>query len=72
MVVVHFAHLISKWVGYDRAMRFVAYTGTLVTAWLVWLGVQGNTFMLLIALFLFMSNLSVLDTHGGPRWRRED
>lgn len=66
------AHLISKWVGYDRAMRFVAYTGTLVTAWLVWQGVQGNTFMLLIALFLFMSNLSVLDAHGGPRWRRGD
>ncbi len=65
------AHIISKWVGYDRAMRFIAYTGTLVTAWLVWQGIQGNTFMLVIAVFLFLSNLSVLDTHGGPRWRRQ-
>lgn len=66
------AHILSKWTGYDRAMRFVAYTGTLVTAWLVWQGIQGNYFLLLVALFLFQANLEVLDTHGGPRWRRED
>lgn len=66
------AHILSKWIGYDRAMRFVAYTGTLVTAWLIWEGIQGNYFLLVIGAFLFMSNLSVLDTHGGPRWRRED
>lgn len=66
------AHVLSKWTGYDRAMRFVAYTGTLVTAWLVWEGIKGNYFMLLIAVFLFLANLSVLDTHGGPRWRRHN
>lgn len=66
------AHIFSKWVGYDRSMRFIAYTGTLVTAWLVWIGIQGQYFMLLVALFLFQANLSVMDTHGGPRWRRED
>lgn len=65
------AQIISKVTGYDRAMRFIAYTGTLVTAWLVWQGFQGNYFLLLIALYLFLANVNVLDTHGGPGWRRE-
>lgn len=64
------AHLLSGWLGYDRAMRLVACTGMLVVAWLVWMGISGSYFAFLIAFFLFMANQQVLQTHGGPRWKR--
>lgn len=65
------AQILSKWIGYDRAMRFIAYTGMLVIAWLLWRAAQGNYFLILIAFYLLQANLGVLETHGGPRWRRE-
>lgn len=67
------AHLSSAVIGYDRAMRFVAYLGLLVTAWLVWYGISGSYFAFLIAFVLFQANMQVLQIHGGgPRWRRWD
>lgn len=66
-----YVQILSVWLGYDRAMRLVAYCGVLVIAWLVWLGLQGQYFLWVMAFYLFQSNLAVLDTHGGPRWRRE-
>lgn len=62
--------IISKAVGYDRAMRVVAYFGLLISVWLCFLGIGGNTFAFLVAFVLFQDNLVVLQTHGGPRWKR--
>ena len=56
--------------GYDRAMRIIAYLGLLVAVWLCFLGIGGNSFAFLIAFVLFQDNMNVLQTHGGPRWRR--
>jgi Zn-dependent protease len=65
------AHLVSAFIGYDRAMRLVAYLGMLVAVWLVWLGFSGSYFAFLIAFVLFQANMQVLRVHGGgPRWRR--
>lgn len=64
------AHILSRWLGYDRAMRLVAYSGFLVTAWVVSMGLAGAYYAFLIAFFLFQANQSVLDVHQGPRWRR--
>lgn len=65
------AFLLSRWMGYDRAMRLVACTGLLVIVWLVWQGVQGSLFAFVLAFFLFQANQQVLSAHGGgPRWQR--
>lgn len=64
------AHILSRWLGYDRAMRFVACTGLLVIVWLVWEGVQGSYFAFLLAFFLFQANQQVLVAHAGRRWQR--
>lgn len=66
------AHILSRWLGYDRAMRAIAFAGCIIIAWLVWQAFQGNYFALLIAFLLFQANMQVLDSHGGPRWRREN
>ena len=60
----------SKFIGYDRAMRFVAYLGLLVAVWLGFLAFSGAIFAALIAFVLFQANVEVLQTHGGPRWQR--
>jgi Zn-dependent protease len=62
--------IVSKAVGYDRAMRVVAYMGLLIAVWLCFLALGGQSFALLIAFVLFQTNVEVLQTHGGPRWRR--
>lgn len=64
------AHLASRWLGYDRAMRLVAMTGLLVVVWLVWQGLQGSYFAFVLAFFLFQANSQALETHSGPRWQR--
>lgn len=64
------AQLLSKAIGYDRAMRLVAYLGLLVAAWLVLLAFSGQFFAALIAFVLLQANLEILNTHGGPRWTR--
>lgn len=67
------AHLASAVIGYDRAMRLVAFLGMLVTAWLVWIGFTGWYFAFVIAFVLFQANMQVLQVHGGgPRWKRWD
>jgi Zn-dependent protease len=63
-------HLISKVIGYDRAMRFIAFTGLLIAVWLGLLAFSGQFFAALIAFVLLQANLEVLNTHGGPRWTR--
>ena len=60
----------SKFIGYDRAMRAIAYLGLLVVAWLVMLAFGGQMFAALIAFVLLQANIEVLQTHGGPRWKR--
>lgn len=60
----------SKFIGYDQAMRVVAYFGLLVAVWLVLLALGGQYFAGFIAFVLLQTNLEVLQTHGGPRWRR--
>jgi Zn-dependent protease len=62
--------IVSKAVGYDRAMRVVAYMGLLISVWLCFLALGGQSFALLIAFVLFQTNMEILQTHGGPRWRR--
>jgi Zn-dependent protease len=62
--------IISKFAGYDRAMRFIAYSGMLVALWLLFLVFAGQIFALLIAFVLFQSNLEVLQRFCGPRWQR--
>lgn len=62
--------IVSKVTGYDRAMRIVAYLGLLVATWLVLLAFGGQFFAGLIAIVLFQANVEVLQTHGGPRWKR--
>lgn len=65
------AHVLSRWIGYDRGMRTVAYTGLLVIAWLLYQGLEGATFAFVIAFYLFQHNQLVFATHGGgPRWTR--
>lgn len=65
------AHLSSAFLGYDRAMRFVAYLGLLVALWLAFLGFSGSYFAFLIAFVLAQANLQALQVHGsGPRWTR--
>lgn len=66
------AYGLSRWMGYDRAMRLVACTGLLVIVWLVWQGVQGAHFAFLLAFFLFQANQQVLSVHRGPQWQRWD
>ena len=54
--------------GYDRAMRVVAYMGMAVCLWLVIVSF-GAIFAGLLAIYLFMNNQRVLETHGGgTRW----
>ncbi|MEQ1650985.1 MAG: site-2 protease family protein [Hyphomicrobium sp.] len=62
--------IISKSIGYDRAMRFVAYLGLLIAAWLFLLAFSGQFFAALVGFVLLQTNLEVLRTHGGPRWQR--
>lgn len=64
------AQILSRWIGYDRAMRAVAYLGMLVIAWLLYEGVNGSFFAFVVAFYLYMHNKSALDLHGGPRWTR--
>ena len=64
------AQVLSRWLGYDRAMRVVAYMGLAVSLWVALLGLRVSGYTLLIAFSLFQSNMMVLSTHGGPRWRR--
>jgi stage IV sporulation protein FB len=60
----------SKFIGYDSAMRVVAYLGLLVAVWLVLLAFGGQIFAALVAFVLFQANIDVLQRHGGPRWKR--
>lgn len=53
--------------GYDRAMRVVAYMGMAVCVWLLLVSFA-MIFAGLIAIYLFMHNQRVLESHGGPRW----
>jgi Zn-dependent protease len=62
--------IVSKAIGYDRAMRLIAYLGMLVAGWLGLLAFGGQFFAAFIAIVLLQNNLEVLQTHGGPRWRR--
>ncbi len=62
--------IVSKAIGYDRAMRVVAYMGLLIAVWLCFLALGGQSFALLIAFVLFQANMEILQTHGGPRWKR--
>lgn len=64
------AHCLSRWMGYDRAMRVVAITGFAVVAWVVWRALDGSYFAFLMAFFLFQANQQALEVHRGPRWQR--
>lgn len=64
------AHLTSRFFGYDRAMRIVAYLGMLVVAWLLWQAYLGRYFALIVAFFLFLANKQIMESHSGPRWTR--
>lgn len=64
------AHILSRWTGYDRAMRAIAYAGFLVVAWLLYQAYLGNYFAIVVAFFLFLANKAVLDSHSGPGLRR--
>jgi stage IV sporulation protein FB len=64
------AHILSRFIGYDRAMRFIGYKGLAVTAWLVFEGLPSSSFMLVIAFGLLQSNMMTISTHSGPRWSR--
>lgn len=64
------AHILSRWIGYDRAMRFVAYCGLLVVAWVLLQAMQGAYWTLLLVFYLFQANQQVLDVHKGPSWTR--
>lgn len=58
--------------GYDLGQRFVAYSGMLVCGYCALLGLSGCPFGFVIAYSLYLHNQQVLDTHSGPRWRREN
>ncbi|MEQ1670036.1 MAG: site-2 protease family protein [Hyphomicrobium sp.] len=62
--------ILSKFTGYDRAMRAVAYLGLLVAVWLGLLAFSGQIFAALMAFVLLQTNLEVLQSHQGPRWTR--
>jgi stage IV sporulation protein FB len=66
------ATALSGWIGYDRAMRLVAWLGMGVVAWLALMATRYGVFTALIALYLFIHNQRALDTHRGPRWKRWD
>jgi Zn-dependent protease len=57
--------------GRERAMRWIAYSGMLVVAWLAWRAIQGDMFAAVIAFSLLMANQAVLQSTGrGPPWTR--
>jgi Zn-dependent protease len=64
------ANVLGGTLGYDRAMRLVAWTGMAVVAWLALMSVGVGMFAALVAAYLFMSNQRVLEVHRGPRWTR--
>ena len=61
------AAMMQSRLGYDRAMRVVAYLGLAVCLWLLIMSF-GAIFAGLLAVYLFMHNQRVLETHGGRRF----
>jgi stage IV sporulation protein FB len=64
------ANLLGGRLGYDRAMRLIAWTGMAVVGWLVLLSLDWGFFTAFIALYLFLHNQEALTEHKRPRWRR--
>lgn len=67
-------HILDAWVeriaGRDWALRIVGVLGLLVAAWLVYLALPKQFFLLLLALFIGQMNWEALQSAGGFGGRR--